>query len=99
MTGCYKQVIGPVEKQYLDEIRDIFKKNGTDYRIWLPATYDRMCINPDDIAVLGDVLGPDKVFNFAGINEWTESIRNFYDLTHVRPLLGDKMIEEMYRGR
>ncbi len=99
VTGCFRQVMGPVEKQYLEEIRDIFRQNGTDYRIWLPPTYDQICINPNDIALLRDVFGPDKVFNFAGINEWTESRQNFYDPTHVRPFIGDKMIEEMYRGR
>lgn len=99
VTGCFRQVLGPVEKQYLDEIREIFRKNGTDYRIWLPPTYDQICVNPNDIAILKDVFGPDKVFNFTGTNEWTESIRNFYDPTHVRPLIGDKMIEEMYRSR
>lgn len=99
-TGkCFGQVIGPVEKQYLEEIRDIFRKNATDYRIWLPPTYDQLCINPGDIALLGEIFGLDKVFNFAGGNEWTENMRNFYDQTHVRPLIGDKMIEEMYRGR
>ena len=95
--GCAGQAIGPAEKQYLEEIRSIFRQNGTDYRIWLPPTFDQHCVNPDDLALLRDIFGPDKVFDFTG--KWTDDMQNFYDPGHVRPFVGDKMFEEMYRAR
>ena len=58
--------------------------------------YDQQCINPDDIALLRDIFGPDRVFDFTGT--WNEDMRNFYDPSHVRPSIGDKMIEVMYRA-
>lgn len=95
---CYSKVIWPEQQKLLEEIREIFVQNGTDFRIMIPPAYDQICTSAEDTATLHRIFGASNVFDFSGVNEWTADMKNFYDATHVRPLVGDKLIEAMYRS-
>ncbi len=93
---CEPPSIGEAQREVLQSIRAIFGKHGTDYRIVLPPVYDRVCTDPGDIAILHEIFGAENVFVFTGDNEITRDKRNFYDINHVRPFVGDKLFGTMY---
>jgi hypothetical protein len=95
---CEPPAIGDVQRGVLLSIREIFAKHGTNYRIVIPPVYDRVCTDPRDVAILGEIFGSENVFVFTGDNETTREKRNFYDINHVRPFVGDKLIATMYGG-
>lgn len=95
---CEPPAIGPEQRAYLQSIRAIFAAHGTDYRIVIPPVYDRACTDPQDVAILNEIFGAASVFVFTGDNEITRDMRNFYDINHVRPFVGDRMIAAMYGG-
>jgi hypothetical protein len=93
---CEPPSIGDAQRKYLESIREIFAKHATKYRILIPPVYDRVCTDPRDVAILGEIFGSDNVFVFTGDNEITRDKRNFYDINHVRPFVADKLVATMY---
>ena len=41
--------------------------------------------------------GAENVYDFSGINEFTEDYHNYYEAGHYRPLLGNKLLERIYK--
>ena len=94
--ACEARAIGAEPRKYLMRIREIFKKHQTDYRIVIPPVWDQVCTAPEDLAVLREIFGADKVFAFSGVNDFTRDATNFYDAIHVRPFVGDQLLQAMY---
>jgi hypothetical protein len=86
------------EKQLgmLKIIRDIFKKHHTNYKIIISPLYDQFQINPIDLNVLENIFGSDSVFNLSGKNFITENRENYYEVNHYRPVVGDRIIRDLY---
>ena len=42
-------------------------------------------------------FGKENVYDFSGINEFTEDYHNYYEAGHYRPLLGNKLLERIYK--
>lgn len=87
-----------MKKQYdmLSEMRDIFVKRGTNYKILINPKYNQVKLNPDDLKQLQEIFGKENVFDFSGINEYTADIHNYYEKGHYRPQLGRKMLDVIY---
>lgn len=79
-------------------IKSVFDKHHTDYRILItPAyCYTNPTINSEDLNVLNDVFGKDKVFNYSGKNDLTSDCYNFSDPNHFGLSVGWQIIEDMY---
>jgi len=80
----------------LNEIRDIFKANNTDYRIIICPIYDQIAFNKNDVAILQNIFGNDNVFDFSGINEFTDEKSNYYDGTHFKKYVGKEVLDIVY---
>jgi len=80
-------------------MRDIFQRHGTDARIVINPLYDQIALNPKDLAVLREIFGESKVFDFSGANAITEEMRNYYDPGHYRPPIANWVMEQVYRER
>ncbi len=52
---------------------------------------------PDDREILQGIFGKENVYDFSGINEFTEDYHNYYEAGHYRPLLGNKLLERIYK--
>jgi hypothetical protein len=46
---------------------------------------------------LQGIFGKENVYDFSGINEFTEDYHNYYEAGHYRPLLGNKLLERIYK--
>ena len=82
----------------LMHIKNVFDRHQTDYRIVVsPAyCYTHPSINPKDLAILQDIFGKDKVFNYSGKNDMTTDCYNFSDPNHFGSSVGWQIIEDIY---
>ena len=85
-------------RRQLIHIKDVFDKHYTDYRIVVsPAyCYTHPAINPNDLEILREIFGVDRVFDYSGKNEITEDCYNFSDPNHFGLSVGWQIIEDMY---
>lgn len=86
-----------VHLNMLKEIKRIFEKNKTDYRIILSPLYEQTKFNPVDKKILTDLFG-NKLFDFSGKNHFTDPITNYYETSHFRPIVGDSIFSIIYKN-
>jgi len=91
-------VINDNQKQMLEEIKKIFTKHHTNYRIVISPQYDQIKFNPEDLHYLEDLFGKDFVFDFSGRNILTETYQNYYDNFHYRPQVSRQIMEIIYEA-
>lgn len=89
-----------VDKQHektLHKIKQILLKHKTNYKVVINPLYTQVRFNPKDMEIIQDVFGSDHVYNFAGRNKFTVSKYNYYEESHFRPLVGDSIMNIIYR--
>lgn len=95
-TCEYKQQITADHLVMLDEIKDVFDKNGTIYKVIIAPNYQQISFNRNDLEILQSVFGKDNVFDFTGINSFSDDKSNFYDGLHFKPYVGKELLEIAY---
>jgi hypothetical protein len=94
-TIAEAMILGP-QAELLNTIAAIFKKDSTNYRIVISPLYDQQKLNPADLAFLQNLFGKNKVFDFSGINAFTNSIENYYETSHYRPHVAGAIMKLIY---
>lgn len=92
-------VIGEPCKQLLGRISRVLARQRTDFRLAISPLYDQKRLNPSDLACLREAFGPDKVFDFSGINNLTSCRTNYYESSHYRPHVARRILAEMYAAK
>lgn len=92
-----RQVIQDEQKRALNELSTLLKEHNTDYRIVISPLYNQISLNPLDIQFLNEIFGVDRVFDFSGVNEYTNDITNYYETSHYRPKLCSQILKCMYQ--
>ena len=82
--------------QMLNDIRNIFSENSTDFRIIICPSYDQIAFNKKDLAIIQTIFKKENVYDFSGINEITEKKSNFYDETHFKKYVGKELLDTVY---
>lgn len=90
-------VINEEQIEMLKEIREIFNRQGTNFRIVISPLYTQQKFNSEDLIKLNGIFGVDKVFDFSGKNSITENIQNYYENSHYRTKVGDTIMSTIYR--
>ena len=83
--------------ELLEEINQICRKQNTSVKIIISPDYSQISINPTDVEILKRFFGDTNVFDFSGINEYTNDIHNYYERGHYRPILGTKLLKRIYQ--
>lgn len=91
-------LVTDLEIEQLKSMKKIFNKHKTDYRIVLSPIYDQTPVEQDQIDLLNEIFGKDKVFNFSGKNEFTDPIHNYYETSHFRPHVADEIMNIIYQN-
>ena len=91
-----------IDNRFLEQLHHIHSmlvEKQTDYHIIItPAPcYTNPAINPQDISILQNVFGQDRVHDYSGKNEITEDYNNFSDPGHFGLRVGFMIIEDIYR--
>ena len=84
------------EKNQLNIIKNIFKKHNTKYAIIISPAYDQIEMEEAQIQLLEEIFGKENIYNFSGKNEFTRSIHNFYEDSHYRPKIANKIMTLIY---
>jgi hypothetical protein len=84
------------QKKLLTEIRDVFIKNKTNFKIIINPLYDQKKLNEDDFLYIVSLFGKERVFDFSGINEFTNDYSNFYEASHYRPHIAREILRRLY---
>ncbi len=92
----YRQQITEDHIKMLNEIKMVFVKNGTDYKIIIAPNYQQISFNKKDLEILRSVFGTDHVFDFTGINSISDEKSNFYDGLHFKPYVGKQLLDTAY---
>lgn len=92
----YAPTIGTQQQTMLRQIKTIFDKYHTDYRIVVSPMYDQLRLDSTDVRALVEVFGASKVFDYSGINRITQSPINYYERYHYRPHVARQILDEIY---
>jgi hypothetical protein len=92
-------VIGAVQRDMLQQIREILARHRSSYRLVISPLYDQVRLAPEDLRFLCATFGAQNVFDFSGVNELTSRIENYYEDSHYRPVVASLVMTEIYRNR
>lgn len=87
------------QMKLLHKIKCVCDKHGADLKFVVGPDYSQKRTNRVDSALLRDLLGDSVVYDFTGINRYTSDIHNYYELGHFRPVVGARMLEQIYRAK
>ena len=87
------------QRMVLDEIIEVLHRHGTSVRVIISPDYNQKELHPDDRKILQNIFGKENVYDFSGINEFTKDYHNYYESGHYRPLLGNKLLERIYKDQ
>ena len=88
--------ISDEEIRILNEISSILKSNKTEYKIVVSPLYDKIKLDDGRIKLLKDTFGEKNVYDFSGVNEITTEKTNFYESSHYRHKVANKIMETIY---
>jgi len=80
----------------LQEIYQIFSSNKTNYRIVIAPNYSQTKFNKKDLDILNFIFSERYVFDFSGINEYTNEVSNYYDAVHFKGYVGAQLLKDIY---
>ena len=89
-------VIKDPQLHYLREIKHIFAAHGTNYKVIITPNYDMNYLDREDLNRLREIFGANNVYDFSGINEYTQDIHNYYENSHFRPEVARRILAEIY---
>lgn len=92
----FAKVIGSSHKQMLKRVASILKRHNADFRVIIHPIYNKIQINSEDLAVLKDVFGADRVYDFSGDSAFTTDYTLYYDPYHLRPKGTRQILEKVY---
>jgi hypothetical protein len=81
----------------LKEIKQIFDKHQTKYKIVISPLYNQVYFNKTDVKFLQAVFGANHVYDYSGINNYTNKEENYYEDSHYKPHIGEAIMSEIYR--
>jgi hypothetical protein len=92
-----KQCIFESQKAIFNNIQNIIKKHNSRVKIIISPLYDQKKIYDQDVAYLRDIFGNDNVFDFSGINKFTDDYKNYYENSHYRPHVARELLGIAYK--
>ena len=90
----YKDQISNSEKGMLYKIKSILDKHATNYYVVITPLYDQKKFSLKDQAILHEVFG-ERLFDFSGINRFTNDKYNYPDRMHFQPYISKYMIDSI----
>jgi hypothetical protein len=76
---------------------EIFKKHQTNFKLILGPNYDQIPFPEAQKNELIQVFGADHIFDFTGVNAYTNPLSNYYEQSHYRTKVGKAIMEEIYK--
>lgn len=81
---------------YLKEIRDIFRKHHSSYKIVISPLYDQVKLNRKSLSILFQIFGKENIYDFSGESKWSKDYHNYYEISHYRPVVSAEIMDIIY---
>ncbi|MDB5229150.1 MAG: hypothetical protein JWN78_3343 [Bacteroidota bacterium] len=91
--------IGAKQIRYLSEIKTIFDKHHTNFKIVVSPLFNQKYLNKNDIKKLHQIFGSQNVNDYSGKNEYTRNIENYYETSHYRPKVARDILKKIYGAK
>jgi hypothetical protein len=86
------------QKVLLSSIYRLFKKHGTNYKVIINPLYNQKKLNKADLDYLNTLFGENRVFDYSGINAFTNDYHNYYEASHYRPCVANAILKNIYKN-
>lgn len=83
----------------LNDIFRVLKEQGTNYKIVISPLYNQIKMEPTDLSKLVEIFGKNNVYDYSGKNTFTNSISNYYEGSHYRPVVAREILKEIYMNK
>lgn len=83
----------------LQEIKTIFDRHNTNYKIVLSPLYDQKKLDKESLNILNEIFGISNVYDFSGVNNYTNNIANYYETSHYRPKVARSILGRIYNEK
>ena len=80
----------------LEKLKIIVEKNNINLKIVISPLYNQIAINDNDKLILTKLFGINNVYDFSGINKFTNKITNFYESSHYKPCVANQIMDSIY---
>lgn len=85
------------QKKLFYNIKRIIDKKQTNVRIVISPMYSQKKLDSTDVKFLDSLFGKENVWDFSGINEYTNDFHNYYERSHYRPTLATRLMDSIYK--
>lgn len=87
------------EIECLKDIKEIFNKHKTSYKIVISPLYDQVKLNRKTYHILCSIFGKENIYDFSGVNKWTKDYHNYYEILHYRPCVAAEIMDIIYNSK
>ena len=84
------------QRELLSNINTIIAQNNINVKVIISPLYDQLKLDEADLKYLEDVFGKSNVFDFSGQNKFTNDYKNYYEISHYRPVVAKEMMDIIY---
>jgi hypothetical protein len=91
-----KPLIGEAQVKLLNEIKHVVSKNNINIKVVISPLYDQITFNDGDKQFLKKIFGNTNVYDFSGKNNFTENISNYYENSHYKPYIANRIMDSVY---
>lgn len=85
------------KKILLETIANILHNHHSNYKLIISPNFDLMALHPNDIKELQRIFGKSNVSDLSGYNEFTKSVRNYYEHKHFKPYVANAILKQLYK--
>lgn len=96
IQNSYPKGIYEEQKKLFNDIKLILKKHNSDIKIIISPLYNQDKIHKEDLIYLIRLFGEENVFDFSGINKFTNDYTNYYENSHYRPHVAREILKIIY---
>lgn len=96
-TGFSKKGFNSEKIEYVENMKRIFDKHKTMYKVIIMPMYDRVQMNKEDVSTLQTILGKENVFDFSGDTLMSQTYFNYEDESHLRPRAAKTLIDRAFK--
>ena len=91
-----KSLIGESQMKLLNEINQVVKKHKINLKIVVSPLYNQIKFQESDMTILKKLFGNNNVYDFSGKNDFTEKITNYYENSHYKPNVANRIMDLIY---
>ncbi len=92
-------VIFKKQERLLLDLKEICNRHSTKLVLIVGPDFFQKKMHRKDLEKLQEILGDENIYDFTGVNQYTDDYHHYYEPGHYRPILGSKLLNSIYRKK